>query len=129
MLNRHVGLSHIVSCGNQAGDRALRHVVNLLQEASEPGEWLGRLGCEEFVMVLRKPIGTAWERVDAIRRMVAEHPFDGERGHGPIRLTFSAGLATYPNDGNELSRLLSRADLRLQQAKREGRNRVVARDA
>lgn len=114
--------------GHRAGDRALRHVVSMLQQAAQPGEWLVRLGGEEFVMVLRKPIGTAWERVDMIRRLVAERPFEPERNGDPIRLTFSAGLASYPHEGADLSGLLHRANDRLQQAKREGRNRVIARD-
>ena len=115
--------------GHHAGDRALRHVVSVLQQMAEPGEWLVRLGGEEFVLLLRKPIGTAWERVDMIRRLVSERPFDPERNADPIRLTFSAGLASYPHEGADLSPLLRRANYRLQQAKREGRNRVIARDA
>lgn len=114
--------------GHRAGDRALRHVVAMLQQMADPGEWLVRLGGEEFVMVLRKPIGTAWERVDMIRQMVAERPFEPERNADPLRLTFSAGLASYPHEGADLSRLLHRANDRLQHAKREGRNRVIARD-
>ena len=114
--------------GHRAGDRALRHVVSMLRQTEQPGEWLVRLGGEEFVMVLRKPIGTAWERVDMIRRLVSERPFEPERNGDPIRLTFSAGLASYPQEGSDLSRLLHRANDRLQQAKREGRNRVIARD-
>lgn len=114
--------------GHRAGDRALRHVVSMLRQTAQPGEWLVRLGGEEFVMVLRKPIGTAWERVDMIRRLVSERPFEPERNGDPIRLTFSAGLASYPQEGGDLSRLLHRANDRLQQAKREGRNRVIARD-
>jgi len=114
--------------GHRAGDRALRHVVAMLQQMAEPGEWLVRLGGEEFVMVLRKPIGTSWERVDMIRRLIAEQPFEPGRNADPIRLTFSAGLASYPHDGADLSRLLHRTNDRLQRAKREGRNRVIARD-
>ena len=115
--------------GHQAADRALCHVVGVLRQMTEPSEWLVRLGGEEFVLVLRKPMGTAWERVDAIRRAVSERSFEPERGATPIRMTFSAGLAGYPHEGADLSRLLRRADRRLQQAKGEGRNRVVARDA
>ncbi|MFD0739266.1 diguanylate cyclase domain-containing protein [Lysobacter koreensis] len=115
--------------GHHAADRALVHVVGVLRQMAEPSEWLVRLSSEEFVMVLRKPMGTAWERVEAIRRAVAERAFEPERGADPVRLTFSAGLAGYPHEGADLSRLLRRADHRLQQAKREGRNRVVARDA
>jgi two-component system, cell cycle response regulator len=115
--------------GHHAGDRALRHVVGVLKSLAEPSEWLVRLGGEEFVLVLHKPVGSAWERVDAIRRLVATRPFEPERGHEPMLLTFSAGLASYPHDGHDLSLLLRRADQRLQIAKREGRNRVVAREA
>jgi len=114
--------------GHRAGDRALRHVVAMLRQSAEPGEWLVRLGGEEFVMVMRKPIGTAWERIEMIRRLVAERPFDPERNADPIQLTFSAGLASFPHEGTDLSHLLHRANDRLQQAKREGRNRVIARD-
>ncbi|TWI09173.1 GGDEF domain-containing protein [Aerolutibacter ruishenii] len=114
--------------GQHAGDRALRHVVTSLRVHLEQGEQLVRLSGAEFVMVLRKPVGTAWERVDAIRRMLLEHPFEAERGGMPRRITFSAGIAGFPQDGQDLSRLLRRADQRLQTAKLEGRNRVVARD-
>lgn len=115
--------------GQHAGDRALRHVVAALRGQLEAGEQLVRVSGAEFVMVLRKPVGTAWERVDAIRRMLGESPFHAERGADPRRITFSAGIAGFPQDGQDLSRLLRRADQRLQTAKQEGRNRVVARDA
>ncbi|MFC3550925.1 diguanylate cyclase [Lysobacter cavernae] len=117
------------SHGHHAGDRALRHVVAVLRELSEPGEWLARIGGQEFVLVLRKPIGTAWERVDAIRRALGERPFEAERGADAMPLSFSAGLAGFPQEGADLSRLLRRADNRLQQAKLQGRNRVIARDS
>jgi diguanylate cyclase (GGDEF)-like protein len=114
--------------GHRAGDRALKHVVATLRDATEPGENLVRIGGQEFVLLMRKPIGTAWERVDAVRRQLLQRPFEPERGGEAFLLTFSAGIATYPQEGPDLSRLLRRADQRLQEAKREGRNRVVARD-
>lgn len=114
--------------GHRAGDRALRHVVSVLREVAEPGESLARIGGQEFVLLLRKPIGTAWERVDAMRRHLLAHPFEPDRGADAFALSMSAGLATYPQEGVDLSRLLRRADQRLQTAKREGGNRVVARD-
>ena len=51
-----------------------------------------------------------------------------ERGVEAVPLSFSAGLAGFPHEGADLSRLLRRADNRLQQAKLQGRNRVIARD-
>ena len=115
--------------GHLAGDRALLHVVATLQESLEDGEWLVRLGGEEFVLLLRKPLGTAWERLDGMRRAVATQRFIPEPGADPMLVTFSAGLASYPQDAEDLSNLLRRADLRLNAAKRNGRNRVLARDA
>lgn len=113
--------------GHPAGDKALREVAHLLAESLEHGEHLVRLGGEEFVLLLRKPLGTAWEHVDALRRDLAARGFIAERGGDRLPLTFSAGLASCPHDAGNLSGLLRRADLRLQTAKAEGRNRVVAR--
>ncbi|MEO5628339.1 MAG: GGDEF domain-containing protein [Thermomonas sp.] len=114
--------------GHLAGDRALRHVVDVLNQQLEDKDWLARLGGEEFVLLLPLPIGRAWERLESMRRTVASKPFSPESGTDLMRLTFSAGIAVWPQDGVDLSSLLRRADLRLRQAKQEGRNRVLARD-
>ena len=115
--------------GHLAGDRALRHVVETLDQQMEDGDWLARLGGEEFALLLPLPVGRAWERLESMRRSVAARAFVPEHGADPMRLTFSAGIAAWPHDGQDLSALLRRADARLRQAKREGRNRVMARDA
>ncbi|MEO5962632.1 MAG: GGDEF domain-containing protein [Thermomonas sp.] len=114
--------------GHLAGDRALRHVVRVLQQQLEQKDWLTRLGGEEFTLLLPMPIGRAWERLESMRRAVASQPFEPESGADLVRLTFSAGIAVWPQDGADLSALLRRADIRLRQAKQEGRNRVLARD-
>ena len=114
--------------GHQAGDRALRHAVEVLREQLEEGDFLARLGGEEFALLMPLPIGRAWERLDSMRRTTASRPFLADPGADPIRVTFSAGIASWPQDGTDLSQLLRRADVRLRQAKLEGRNRVLARD-
>lgn len=60
--------------GHRTGDRVLRHVAALLHEASDHDDWLVRLGGEEFVLVMPLPAGAAWERVEALRRLVAAIP-------------------------------------------------------
>lgn len=114
--------------GHLAGDRALRHVVDVLQQQLQEGDWLTRLGGEEFALLLPMPLGRAWERLESMRRTVASQPFQAETGADLMRLTFSAGIAVWPQEGADLSALLRRADIRLRQAKQEGRNRVLARD-
>lgn len=115
--------------GHATGDRALRHAAGVLREGLEPGDLLVRLGGEEFVLLMPLPAGRAWERLEALRRDLATRPFvaDADADADPLRITFSAGLASCPQDGADLSQLMRRADLRLSQAKLEGRNRVVAR--
>ena len=115
--------------GHLAGDRALRHVVDALQQQLDEKDWLTRLGGEEFALLMPQPIGRAWERLESMRRVVAAQAFTPDHGLEMIRLTFSAGIASWPQDGSDLSSLLRRADVRLRQAKQTGRNRVLARDA
>lgn len=115
--------------GHASGDRALRHIAAAMSEMIADGEVLVRIGGQEFVMVLHCPVGSAWERVDRLRRSLAERPFMPERGGDALAMTFSAGLAAWPQDGGTTSALLGTADRRLQEAKRAGRNRVSARDA
>ncbi len=114
--------------GHLAGDRAIRHVSASMREILQPRERLVRIGGQEFVLLLRCPIGNAWERLDRLRHLMAERPFVAERSADPLPISFSGGLAAYPMDGSDMSALLRSADRRLEVAKREGSNRVVARD-
>jgi diguanylate cyclase (GGDEF)-like protein len=114
--------------GPREADRALRQIATLFGEMLEPREHVARIGGQEFVLLLECPIGSAWERTDRLRRALAERVFLPEAGGEPQRITFSAGLVAWPQDGHDLSALLRAADRRLQVAKRTGSNRVIARD-
>lgn len=114
--------------GHLVGDRAIRHIAGSMREMLGPRERLARIGGQEFVLLLRCPIGNAWERLDRLRQLMVERPFLPERSADPMPISFSGGLASYPADGSDASSLLRSADRRLQAAKLEGRNRVVARD-
>jgi len=114
--------------GRPGGDRALRHAVAVISAGLHERERLVRLGGEEFAALLLCPLGTAWERVEQIRRALWEQPFQAGHGTDPQRITFSAGLAAWPRDGQDLSSLLAAADRRQQACKRLGGNRVMARD-
>jgi diguanylate cyclase (GGDEF)-like protein len=117
-----------VAYGHLAGDRAIRHIAGSMREMLQPKERLIRIGGQEFVLLLNCPIGNAWERLDRLRQLMLERPFVPERGGDPLKITFSGGLSSYPADGSDVSSLLRSADRRLQVAKREGCNRVIARD-
>lgn len=114
--------------GHLDGDRAIRYVAATLKDMLQDEEHVIRLGGQEFVLLLRCPIGSAWERIDRTRRALAAQPFASERGLDRFTLTFSGGLASWPQDGSDTPALLGVADRRLQAAKHAGRNRVLARD-
>jgi diguanylate cyclase (GGDEF)-like protein len=115
--------------GHQAGDRALRHVVETLRLELKRDEPMLRVGGEEFVVLLRQPLGAGWERMDSLRRKLETVHFDPGDGHEIRRLTVSCGVACSPDDAIDVSGLMRTADLRLRMAKQAGRNRVVARDS
>ncbi|GAB2661752.1 GGDEF domain-containing protein [Arenimonas aestuarii] len=114
--------------GHLAGDRALRHAVAVIRRELGREEPMIRVGGEEFVLLLPLPVGAAWERMEVLRRKLEAAPYIPEPESEPRRLTLSAGVACCPQDANDLSGLMKRADERLRAAKAGGRNRVVARD-
>ncbi len=70
--------------------------------------------------------GAAQQKLESLRESVASAPIVlGTDGH-EVQVTISAGLASFPQDREGAAELFALADERMFQAKREGRNRVVA---
>ncbi len=109
--------------GHIAGDAVLRRIVETIRGQIRIDDRIFRYGGEEFV-VLAPDMGAAAGRAAAerIRRAVA----DGLADAGEPAPTISIGVATAPLEGTGLEALLRLADSRLYEAKRLGRNRVVA---
>lgn len=103
--------------GHAAGDAVLRHFVGHCRSGLRPEDALGRLGGEEFLLVMPNTGAAAAQGAcDRLRETLV--PVDG------VAYTFSAGVAqARPGDG--LAELLERADAALYQAKRAGRSRTV----
>jgi two-component system, cell cycle response regulator len=114
------------SMGHLAGDLALRDLAARLRPQICKDDLLARYGGEEFAAVLTEADqAAAAELAEKLRRTVEEAAFvsDGR----PFPVTISLGVASI--QGNEAlhpQELIRQADERLYQAKREGRNRVVA---
>src|SRR5262249_52765572 len=111
--------------GHIAGDHVLGTFGRLLASRLRTEDGRGRWGGEEFAIVLPGENAETTQGVlDRLRREVAEIPFRSQSG-GIFHVTFSAGVAVCPEDGETLEALLSVADRRLYSAKRAGRNRVM----
>jgi diguanylate cyclase (GGDEF)-like protein len=111
--------------GHETGDAVLRTLGRTLKESCRRNDLPCRFGGEEFTVVL-----TDIGRNEAIRW--------GERLLGKVRglelksgeknlerITISAGVALYPEDGEDIETLLQAADIALYEAKHSGRDRLV----
>lgn len=113
--------------GHAASDTVLRRVADCLAAAvRRAGDLLARYGGEEFAMLLpRTGQDAAHAMAQTIRLAIAALPLDAD---GAARVTVSIGIST--TDGvaetEASASLLERADAALYEAKRQGRNRVVA---
>jgi diguanylate cyclase (GGDEF)-like protein len=113
--------------GHPAGDDMLRAAAAALRDAvREPGV-IGRLGGEEFVLLL-PDADEAAALVLAQRLLLQVRELDVSRRLGAHRLTVSVGL-TLSVPGDTVGRMLRRADSALYAAKAGGRDRVVVRGA
>jgi diguanylate cyclase (GGDEF)-like protein len=108
--------------GHLAGDVVLRDVAQRLAECSDPRrELLARFGGEEFCLLLPGvALAEARQRAESLRLLFTDNE---------SAVTVSIGVAArVPADSNGAEALLHVADQMLYEAKRRGRNRVVATD-
>lgn len=110
--------------GHAAGDIALQHFAKNLRAALPATAVAGRMGGEEFALLLPDTsLGEAHAIVDVLRGGIASQCFYADNSR--LRLTFSAGVtALCHGEDHDLSSLLKLADKALYQAKDQGRNCV-----
>jgi len=115
--------------GHAAGDRVLVRLAGLLSGEVRDCDVLGRLGGEEFGVLLPEttPQG-GLQLAERIRGRVAAMAVDDDDGHR-LRVTVSIGVAGMGTGVEGLEGLLRAADDALYAAKSGGRDRVVASEA
>lgn len=133
------------SYGHLTGDAVLLAVAETMGDMLRDRDLLARFGGEEFVALLADvDAGEALRVAERLRARVADtvvtqvgdppqavptqgDPLVGEKLSGrpdQIRVTVSAGLASFPQHGETVTALLAKADAALYDAKHAGRNRV-----
>jgi len=106
--------------GHEAGDAVLRHFAQVFREKLRPGDHLGRIGGEEFLLLVSDArLNDAARLLDGIRSGFAPAMLPDQATRRPV--AFSAGLTeALPHD--DRSTILYRADRAVYAAKAEGRN-------
>jgi len=110
--------------GHPVGDQVIRSLAWLLRGRLRNSDLIGRYGGEEFIIALGGvDMGQAMTLLDRIREDFSRLPH--AHGRGALRASFSCGIAAVPSYVTA-SALIEAADEALLQAKRDGRNRIVA---
>ncbi|MBK1620904.1 hypothetical protein CKO42_21245 [Lamprobacter modestohalophilus] len=109
------------SFGHAIGDQVLVRVAELMRQCVRESDICGRYGGEEFLVILPSaPVSVAFDIAERLRTKI-----EAEQWPRPeLRVNISGGVAAYA--GSTIDVLLETADRLLYQAKRAGRNQIIA---
>ena len=110
--------------GHAAGDNVLQIFVEAIQEVIRTTDFLGRVGGEEFALLLPDSSAkSAYHLAERVRERITKYPYLA--GDMLIEVTASLGVAELQTRDPDIKALLNRADEALYTAKQSGRNRVT----
>lgn len=112
------------SYGHQSGDVVLKSVAMTFQKVLRSEDIIGRLGGEEFAVILPETgIEKATEVAERLREIITADEVELSDGI-KIKFTVSIGIAALIDNDSNIDFLLNEADKALYKAKQTGRNRV-----
>jgi diguanylate cyclase (GGDEF)-like protein len=135
-LRHQIGLSCIVLdidhfkqvndiYGHAAGDEVLKAVASVCKTTLRAGDLFGRLGGEEFAIVLpHVNRDGAIVVAEKVKTAISSQLIRG--GFGSLKVTASLGISALSIVGEDIETLLAQADAAMYQAKHQGRNRCVS---
>ena len=110
--------------GHRVGDLTLQKVVEVCRQTLRGVDIVGRLGGEEFGIILPETdTERARQVAERVRQAIAATPIPLVQG-GAVFITTSVGVATFSDSDGNVDAVLTRADQALYNAKRTGRNKV-----
>lgn len=111
------------SFGHQLGDEVLKEFTQILVGSKYEDKVIGRYGGDEFVIA-----GKYDKRIDSYERFVVfNKKLSAMNEKLKVKITFSAGTAIY-NEGDEARDLVYKADVKMYESKRKGKNQVSVWD-
>ncbi len=106
--------------GHEVGDRLLKTLGALLKNCIRNEDTLSRISGDEFVILLEN---TSYENAQKIAQKIQTQFAQPVFIQGiKLKVSISLGIATYPDDGTEMSELLIKADTRMYTAKEQSKN-------
>ncbi|WP_454782353.1 diguanylate cyclase [Legionella sp. WA2022007384] len=112
--------------GHLIGDQVLFEFAAKIRQIFREDDLVSRWGGEEFMIYLRSNnLEHAKSKAETLRESIENFSIEINQEE-PISVTISIGIAFYPYDGKRVDDLISKADEALYQAKKMGRNKVVA---
>ncbi len=115
--------------GHKVGDLVLQHYAEQLQTLLRSGDIIGRIGGEEFAILLpRTSAEMGFQTIDRLREKIARLPcpyVDADGKPQVLPYSSSFGMVAVCNSAEGIDALLARADEGLYEAKARGRNCVV----
>ena len=110
------------TAGHQAGDSFLLEASHRIRSCLHGGEILGRLGGDEFLVILEN-VETQKQISPIVHRIIScfEKPFC--LSSSQYFFSCSMGISFYPQDGSEPESLIRKADMAMYQAKRNGKKK------
>ncbi len=115
------------SLGHATGDVVLKEVAKRLRRVLRPSDTLGRVGGDEFLVLLPDTrLAEAMQLAERLRLAIHESPLTS--GRDVIAVTGSLGVAGVPPDVVSIEEVISHTQHALQYSKSIGKNRVSTRD-
>lgn len=108
--------------GHQAGDELLQSITSVLKNVTRETDLLSRIGGDEFALVIPAATQKGVEQL-ADKLLQALKMFDYRVNEQSHLISFSIGVAIFPEHGETQQELLANADLAMYHAKKTGRSR------